>query len=65
MHLQRANVKQSTSMAIPIKAVPPLKGKAARDFIMKADAALSQRGSVDFSKEVQTLNKILEKAQMK
>jgi hypothetical protein len=52
-------------MAIPIKAVPRLEGKAARDFIMRADAALSERGSISFSKEVQTLNKILEKAQLK
>ncbi len=52
-------------MAIPIKVVPVLKGKAARDFILKADAALSKKGTIDFSKQVSIANKILEKAKMK
>jgi hypothetical protein len=52
-------------MAIPIKVVPVLKGKVARDFILKADAALSKKGTIDFSKQVSIANKILEKAKMK
>lgn len=52
-------------MAIPIKVVPVLKGKAASDFILKADAALSKQGTIDFSKQVSIANKILEKAKMK
>ncbi len=52
-------------MAIPIKVVPVLKGKAARDFILKADAALAKQGTIDFSKQVSIANKILEKAKMK
>lgn len=52
-------------MAIPIKVVPVLKGKAARDFILKADAALLKKGTIDFSKQVSIANKILEKAKMK
>jgi hypothetical protein len=52
-------------MPIPIKVVPVLKGKAARDFILKADAALAKQGTIDFSKQVSIANKILEKAKMK
>jgi hypothetical protein len=52
-------------MAIPIKVVPVLKGKAARDFVLKADAAVSKKGTIDFSKQVSIANRILEKAKMK
>jgi hypothetical protein len=49
-------------MAIEIKSIPILRKKVAKAFIKRADAALSQRGSVDFSKQVQSANAILEKS---
>lgn len=52
-------------MAIAIKSIPTLTEKVAKTFIQKADAETKKRGSVDFSKQVSSANKILEKAKMK
>ena len=49
-------------MAIAIKSIPTLTEKVAKTFILKADAETKKRGSVDFSKQVSSANKILEKA---
>ena len=49
-------------MAIAIKSIPTLTEKVAKTFIRKADAETKKRGSVDFSKQVSSANKILEKA---
>jgi len=52
-------------MAIAIKSIPTLTEKVAQTFIRKADAATKKRGSVDFSKQVSSANKIMEKAKLK
>ena len=52
-------------MATAIKSIPTLTEKVAKTFIRKADAETKKRGSVDFSKQVSSANKILEKAKMK
>jgi hypothetical protein len=52
-------------MSIVIKSIPVLTDKVAQNFIRKAVAATKKRGSVDFSKQVSSANKILEKAKMK
>jgi len=53
---------RSNKMAIAIKSVPVLEGNIAKSFIKKADANLSKKSTVDFSKEVAIANKILSKA---
>lgn len=52
-------------MAIAIKSIPVLRGKLAEQFIDKAEKNLSKRATIDFSKQVQIANRILEKAKMK
>jgi len=52
-------------MAIEIKTIPVLENKTAERFISKAEKALSKKGSVDFSKEVKSAKKILEKAKLR
>ena len=49
-------------MAIAIKSVPVLEGNIAKSFIIKADANLGKKFTIDFSKEVAIANKILSKA---
>jgi hypothetical protein len=52
-------------MAIAIKSIPVLTGKAAAKFIAKADQNYSQKkSSVDFSKQVSQAEKILAKAKI-
>ncbi len=50
-----------TNMAIPIKSIPELKGEVAKRFIGRANEAEKQKGTVDFSKQVEITNKILDK----
>jgi hypothetical protein len=52
-------------MAIAIKSIPTLTGKVAEAFVRKATTTAKRKGSIDFSKQVLTANKILEKAKMK
>lgn len=52
-------------MAIAIKSIPTLTGKVAEAFVRKATSAAKRKGSIDFSKQVLTANKILGKAKMK
>ena len=50
-------------MAITIKSIPTLEDKIASSFIEKAEANYSQnKASVDFSQQVKTADKILDKA---
>lgn len=51
-------------MAIAIKSIPTLKGKEARSFNKKADAAFSKRATIDYSKQGRIARAILEKAKM-
>lgn len=52
-------------MAIAIKQIPVLKDKDAQRFQKKADAAFRERKPVDFGKQINTANKILEKSKIK
>jgi len=52
-------------MAITIKSIPVLKQRVARSFVDKAEASLSQRATIDFSKQIESAKRILEKAKMK
>ena len=49
-------------MAIAIKSTPILKGDVAKSFIEKADANLSKKSTVDFSKQVSIAKQILGKS---
>lgn len=51
-------------MAITIKSIPTLKTKEATLFVKKADAIVSKRATVNFSKQVQATHLILKKAKM-
>lgn len=50
-------------MAIKIRSIPILKEQSALKFVARAKA--KKRGTIDFSKQVETLNIILMKAKMK
>lgn len=52
-------------MAIAIKSIPVLKQRTAKSFVKKANDSLSRRASVDFSKQLESAKRILEKAKMK
>lgn len=52
-------------MAIAIKTIPTLKEKEAKAFNAKADATLTHKASVDFSKEVKSARSILSKAKLR
>lgn len=49
-------------MAIAIKSIPVLKDKAASSFVNKANSNSAKRASIDFSKQVRSANKILQKS---
>lgn len=51
-------------MAIAIKQIPVLRDKDARRFQEKADAAFRARKPVDFSKQINTADKILAKSKI-
>jgi len=51
-------------MAIAIRSTPVLKGTVAEKFVTEAEANLKNKGSVDFSKQLQSVKKILKKAQI-
>ena len=52
-------------MAITIKSIPVLTDKIAQNFVSNADNASKKRGSINFSKQVASTNKILKKAKLK
>ncbi|MBS5797351.1 MAG: hypothetical protein KH100_06030 [Dysgonomonas mossii] len=51
-------------MAIAIKNIPTLRDKVASDFVQKANVAVKERSSIDFSKKVAIAHSILQKAKM-
>lgn len=51
-------------MALKIRSIPVLTGKVASDFIKKADEAYKNRNTVDFSKEMEVMKRILKKANL-
>ena len=52
-------------MAIEIKPIPVLRGKAAERFVEEADRnARENRGSVDFSKQVAKMRAILKRSKL-
>lgn len=51
-------------MAMAISGIPMLTGKEALDFREKAEKAMTQRGSIDFSKQRAEMKAILEKAKL-
>ena len=58
-------IKRQEIMAIEIKAIPVLRGKAAERFVEEADRnARERRGSIDFTKQVEKMRAILKKANM-
>jgi|WetSurMetagenome_2_1015567.scaffolds.fasta_scaffold2090809_1 hypothetical protein len=52
-------------MAIAIKSIPILCEDNAKKFVKTADKAYAMKASIDFSEQVESANKILEKAKMK
>lgn len=51
-------------MAIAIKSIPILKGKAADNFITRVKKNTTRRASIDFTKQSSTASKILQKAKL-
>lgn len=49
-------------MAMAINSVPVLTGKVAEEFIRKAQQAERERGTIDTSKMMQNMQKILERS---
>ena len=54
----------NTIMAIAIASVPVLKGAASDRFEQQRKESESRRGSVDFTKSIETARKILAKAKL-
>lgn len=58
-------IKRQEIMAIEIKPIPVLRGKAAERFVEEADRnARERRGTIDFTKQVEKMRAILKKANM-
>ena len=51
-------------MALEIKPIPVLRGKAAERFVEEADKAYKSKEKTDFSKQVKIARAILKKANM-
>lgn len=51
-------------MALPIQHAPVLTGKAASDFIAKADYNAAHPGTTDFTEQFKTMRMILKKARL-
>lgn len=51
-------------MAIYIKSIPTLKGEVAERFNERAAEAENKRGSIDFSKQIETARRILSDAKL-
>ncbi|WP_183560624.1 hypothetical protein [Mucilaginibacter sp. SP1R1] len=51
-------------MAIAIKSIPVLSGKAAKKFVSAADSNYKRKSTIDFSVQVEKANKILAKAKL-
>lgn len=55
---------KNKNMAIAIKSIPTLKNKVAQRFVHKAETAVINRATVDFSEQVKTTQAILNKAKL-
>lgn len=51
-------------MAIPIKNIPTLTGKIAKEFINNTNKASKRRATVNFSKQLKSCTSILAKAKL-
>ena len=51
-------------MALELKSIPVLRGDVAKKFIEKAEANMSKKATVDFSKQAESARAILKKAKM-
>lgn len=51
-------------MAMAISSVPVLTGKVAEEFVRKAQQAERERGTIDASKMMQNMQKILERSNL-
>ena len=51
-------------MAITIKSIPTLSNNEAIKFVQKANSALENRATIDFSSQVKSAQAILRKAKM-
>ena len=58
------HTRLNKKMALEIKSIPVLKNDAAEAFIKKAEANMSKRATVDFSKQVISGRAILKKAKI-
>ena len=58
-------IKRLYIMAIEIKPIPVLRGKAAARFVEEADRnAKERRGSIDFTKQVEKMRAILKRSKL-
>lgn len=58
-------IKRLYIMAIEIKPIPVLRGKAAARFVEEADRnAKERRGSIDFTKQVAKMRAILKRSKL-
>lgn len=58
-------IKRLYIMAIEIKPIPVLRGKAAARFVEEADRnAKERRGSIDFTKQVEKMRAILKRSRL-
>lgn len=53
-----------TTMAIAIKNIPALKGKAAKEFLTAAEKSTKRKASIDFSEKVRIAQQILQKSRV-
>lgn len=51
-------------MAMPIRDIPVLKGKAAEDFLRRANEAYQKRGTIDMSAHAKDYKAIMKKAKL-
>ena len=49
-------------MAMTIKTIPVMKNKSAKAFVKRADIAITQKETIDFSKQFKASTAILDKA---
>ena len=52
-------------MAIAIKSIPTLKDKEAAAFVKKAEQAVANRGTINFTKQIKDAQAILAKAKLR
>jgi len=48
-------------MALEIRSCPTLKGKVAKRFVKNAEEAFKNKGTIDFTKQAEITNRILDK----